>query len=332
MAKVKKKRKAEKGQDGWLDNLLRFEIVVLLFALIGFYYFLSFSPIRMPKEPIASPRVSLAPLPPASEPVVSVHEESSRLVDDAELPVSSVEASVPVVKELDSGSRQDGVTVSPEVAEANLSDKKDEKFPAAVGLQKAVSPKGVKPQSVEAVALDPTPLAEPVSVTARTLPASGSSVVSQVVEVGSYLLRSDLQKFRSQLEALGFIVKTETRKCLTPMYRVFLGPYPRLQKAKKMIGVARGLGDKPFLKRQEDGYAVIVGSFYLETSVVTWKNMYNAAGLEPTVKKESLLMPHTLLLLDGPKVAQNPEEVLARVQAAGFTQAFLRTISPTSAK
>ncbi len=266
MTKVKKKRKAEKGQDGWLGNLLRFEIVVLLFALIGFYYVLSFSPIRMPKEPIVSPRVSLAPLPPAVE------------------------------------------------------------------LQKVVPSQAVKPQSVETAVLDPSPSAE--SVPARTLPAPApaSSVLNQVVEVGSYVLQSDLQRFRSQLEALGFAVKTEIRKRLTPMSRVFLGPYPSLQKAKKMIAVARGMGDKPFLQRWDAGYVVVVGSFYLEASVVAWEKMYHVAGLDPMVQKESLQMSHTFLLIDGPGVVRNPEEVLARVQTAGFPRAFLRTTSQTSAK
>ena len=66
MARVKrKKRKAEKNRDSGLETFLRFEIVVALFALIGFYYFLSFSPVRMPREPIRSPCQLLAPLPPA---------------------------------------------------------------------------------------------------------------------------------------------------------------------------------------------------------------------------------------------------------------------------
>ena len=333
MAKVKRKRKAEKGQDGWLENLLRFEIVVLLFALIGFYYFLSFSPIRMPKEPIASPRASLAPLPPAPEHSVPVQENGALQVDDAALSGSTIEVAGRAAKDLESESRLDEITVVPAVPAAGVvvteakPDKTDDELPVPVGSQKAVTP-----QLVELPVPAPLPSAEPVSVPARVLSSPGSLAVVKVVEVGSYVLQADLQRSRSQLEALGLVVKTEIRKRPTPMSRVFMGPYSDRQKALKMMAVAREMGDRPFLRKQDTGYIVIIGSFYLEASVGAWKDMYLAAGLDPKVRKESLLMPHTLLLIDGPRVALDPEAVLARVQAAGFPQARLRTISPTSAK
>ena len=323
MAKVKKKRKAEKGQDGWLENLLRFEIVVLLFALIGFYYFLSFSPIRMPKEPIASLRVGLAPLPPASELVVLVQEDGLQPTDNAAgLSGSSIEAAgQAAITGSDSESQADEITVAAVVptdeaalTEAKPTDKADDKPLAAVGAQDHIS-------SVE-----------PVSLATRTIPTSASSAVPRVVEVGSYVLQTDLQKSLVQLEDLGFVVKTETRKRPTPMSRVFMGPYSDRQEAQKMMAVVRKIGDQPFLYKQETGYVVVIGSFYLEVSVVAWKKKYQAAGLDPKVLKESLPMPHTLLLLDGPRVAQDPEAVLAQVQAAGFLGAHLRTISPTSSK
>lgn len=339
MATVKKKPKVKKAQDGWLENLLRFEIVVLLFGLIGFYYFLSFSPIRMPKEPIASPRVSLAPLPPASEPDVPALEESTSLVDDAEISAPPVEVAASTGKELDSGSRQDeieGTSIiaagEKVVAEVKSRDKVDDKLTPPVASQGAAPSNIVKPESVETELLDSSTSPGAVAVSARTDPAPAFPPVNLVVEVGSYLLQSDLQKFRSQIEALGFTVKTESRKRPTPMSRVFLGPYSSRQKAKKMMAVARGMGDKPFLRRGDAGYIVIIGSCYLDASVVAWVNMYRAAGLDPKIEKENLLMLHTLLLIDGPKVARNPEEVLAQVQAAGFPQAFLRKKSPTSAK
>ena len=334
MAKVKK-RKVAKGQDGWLENLLRFEIVVVLFALIGFYYFLSFSPIRMPKEPIASPRVSLAPLPSASEPAVPVQENGVRQVDHTGLSGSTTEVASQRAKELESGSRLDEITVVPvgaAVTEAQPSDKTDDKSPVPVGSQKVVSSKAIKSQSVESPAPSLLPSTEPVSVPARALSSSAPLAVVKVVEVGSYVLQVNLQRSRSQLEALGLVVKTETRKCPTPMSRVFLGPYSDRQEAQKMMVVAREMGDQPFLQKQDTGYIVVIGSFYLEASVVAWENMYQAAGLDPKVRKESLLMPHTLLLLDGPRVALDPEAVLARVRAAGFPQARLRTTLPTSAK
>ena len=326
MAKVKKKRKVEKGQDGWLENLLRFEIVVLLFALIGFYYFLSFSPIRMPKEPIVSPRVGLVPLPPASEPVLPVQEDGLQPTDDTVgLFGSSPEAAVQVITDLDPESQSDETTVVAAVpaaeaalTEAQSGDKMDDKSPVAVGAHKIVLTKDSKLQSVKPAIQDPAPPVE--------------SAVPRVIEVGSYVLQTDLQKFFTQLEDLGFVVKTETRKRPTLMSRVFMGPYSDRQEAQKMMIVVRKIGDQPFLYKQDAGYVVVIGSFYLEASVVAWKNRYQAAGLDPKVLQESLPMPHTLLLLDGPRVARDPEAVLAQVQAAGFTGAHLRTISSTSSK
>lgn len=45
---------AKKRREHILETLLRFEIVVALFTLIGVYYYLSFSPVRLPAAPIRS--------------------------------------------------------------------------------------------------------------------------------------------------------------------------------------------------------------------------------------------------------------------------------------
>jgi hypothetical protein len=60
--------------------------------------------------------------------------------------------------------------------------------------------------------------------------------------------------------------------------------------------------------------------------------MYHDAGFEPKVRLESLLIPHTQLLLDGPQVNNNPQELLARIKATGFSDARLKKISSTNAK
>ena len=332
MAKVKKKRKPAKAQDGWLENFLRFEIIVVLFSLIGFYYFLSFSPIRMPKETISSPRLSLALLPPPSETVVSVQEEGVFQVADTAFPDSHPEAASQAKSESDYESRPSEVAevtptpaVKPGSVKSISSPEKDDKLslsvePQKVEAQEAESYKLAKTQSLETVALN-SPRSQPPVVPA---------VVEQVVEVGSYVLQSDLEEARSQLEVLGFTVTDEVRKLPTPMYRVFMGPYSNRQETRKMMAVVRKMGDQPFIQKLEVGSLVIIGSFYLEASVVAWENMYHDAGLNPKVRQESLMIPHTQLLLVGSQVNNNPEVVLTQVRAAGFSDANLKTISSSN--
>ena len=355
--KMKKKRKAKKGQDSWLENLLRFEIVVLLFGLIGFYYFLSFSPIRMPKEPIVSPQVSLAPLAPLSEPVVPAPESDASIAEEGVLQVDKRLGSSVLPVEGDAQAAPDPapetqlnetqlnkeVVVSPEpaVREAAVevnSDDADDLLP--------VSAPPVKSSESDSLS-DSLGPAEPISVSPQALPASTPVVspvspvtpvpaslptVQTVVVVGSYVLQRDLLKFSTQLEGLGFVVKTESVKRLTSMYRVFLGPYPNRKKSRSMMAEVRKLGDQPFLQKQDSGYVVVIGSFYLESSVIAWENMYHDAGFEPQVQKVSLMMPHTLLLLDGPQVNQDPQAVLAQIQALGFPEAHFGTNPSTNAK
>jgi len=43
---------AKKQKGNPLESLLRYEIILALFALIGVYYFLTFSPVRMPRQTI----------------------------------------------------------------------------------------------------------------------------------------------------------------------------------------------------------------------------------------------------------------------------------------
>jgi len=56
---------AKKTKGNLLESLLRYEIVLALFTLIGVYYFLTFSPVRMPRQAITSPSITLPSPPPA---------------------------------------------------------------------------------------------------------------------------------------------------------------------------------------------------------------------------------------------------------------------------
>ncbi|MCK5543791.1 SPOR domain-containing protein [bacterium] len=327
MAKVKKKHKGEKGQNSWLEGFLRFEIVVLLFVLIGFYYFLSFSPIRMPKEPLVSSHATLAPLPAIPEVVTPVQEEVAVLVDDAEF--SDLPAGVVgPVAEPNSEFPVEGVPVTPigpVVGVALTETESIGKSPIEDdGQKQRVEPSEVsEPLPVESAELATSPPETPAEVPVPTPVPVASLAEAKVVEVGSYVLQSDLRKFRSQLEELGFVVQTETQKRPTPMYRLFLGPYFDQRKVQEMTAVVRKMGDQPFLQTWDSGTAVVIGSFYLQASVAAWENMYHAVGYDPKVRQESLMVPHTWLRLSGSRVVEDSEAALARVQAAGFPRARL---------
>ncbi|MBN2809871.1 MAG: SPOR domain-containing protein [Deltaproteobacteria bacterium] len=331
MALVKKKHKSAPNQDSWLENLLRFEIIFVLFALIGVYYFLSFSPIRMPEVPIASPRVPLALLPAAIETVPAVPETGASAAPAEAAPAVSGAAAGAAASESAPGAGLQagfGSGVAPLSAAGAPAltvggQNGDETSPVKASPDLVQS--GLGPDKASSASSIEVSASEPVA------PAAVAKVTS-VIEVASFVLKPDLQKACSQLEALGFTVKKEPVKLLTPMFRVFLGPYAQLPEAEKMMAVVRKKGDHPFMQRREDGYLVVIGSFYLETSVVAWENMYQAAGLEPKVSKERLLIPQAMLLLDGPQIDADPEAVLAQLQSAGFSGAVLKKNIPTRVK
>jgi len=58
---------AKKPKGNLLESLLRYEIILVLFTLIGVYYFLTFSPVRMPRQAITSPSIKLPPPPSAAK-------------------------------------------------------------------------------------------------------------------------------------------------------------------------------------------------------------------------------------------------------------------------
>ena len=321
MAKMKKKREPGKAQDSLLETILRFEIIVVLFALIGFYYFLSFSPIRMPKEPIASLPVALALLPPPSEWIPQDQK-------DSRLPVAA--SSLAAVDQLSLTSDSDP-SFAKNAADAEISSATSE----SSGLENTpeMAPDSVpvgEPQKIEPQAFGlskpekEVPLATLPAETSQPAPAPAIPIEEAVVVVGNYVLQTDVEKARSQLASLGLTAKCEVIKLPTPMFRVYLGPFSNRLETQKMMDLARKMGDQPFIHKEKAGNLVIVGSFYLESSVVAWENMYHDAGLSPKVRQESLLIPHTQLFLDGAQLNDNPEAVLARVRAAGFTEANLK--------
>ncbi|MCK5679541.1 hypothetical protein KAI46_01865 [bacterium] len=341
MAKKKSKAKRAKGNDNVLETVLRFEIVVTIFILIGLYYFLSFSPIRMPTETIASAPETIAPLPPESapqvEPKVAVESLESKVVVGREpvlvvavLPQASAEVAGEQSRQPESQGQLASINVATsetlqkgDSSEIVLQDNPETKLVAEVETDARRTPVS-EPVVVE----DPSPESlVPAKKIAPAVVRKKSKPVPLEIEtvvVGAYVLETNLLQNRLKLEALNLVVKTEVEQRPTPMIRVCLGPFQDRYKALEMMIVARNQGDDPFLQVQNGLYNVIIGSFYLKSSVVAWENMYRAAGLEPKVQELSLKMPHSLLLLDGPQVQQDADAVLVRLRAAGFPGAHLR--------
>ncbi len=355
MVKAKRKTKRGKGNDGVLETLLRFEIIVVLFSLIGLYYFLSFSPIRMPAEPLVSPPQKIAALPPQSEPQVQAGSETGvgqpaagsgagQVTVVAELPAAKpLVASVAVtnVENASQSGESEPIAASDPVetvgesgvgAPALAKPKLPQSPPDKISVETPVSEP--RNQSVSAVSPPVSATDLPVPVTAAPHPhpapvppvkkSQPLTLSTSTVVVGDYVLKADVQESLRKLESLDFTVRTETVRRPTPMYRVYLGTFPRHKKALEIMGIVRKKGDDPFLQAVSGGYNVVIGSFYLRSSVVAWENMYHAAGFEPKVQEITLQMPHTLLILDGPEIQSDPNAVLTRLRAAGFPDSHLK--------
>jgi cell division septation protein DedD len=239
------------------------EIVIALFALTGFYYYLSGSPpVLMPERPIASAPEVLAALP-------------------VPVPPSVVEEATGVGEQV--------VTIAV--------------LPPAESVMEAVGE-------------------EDISVPAEN--SASSPVKPVIIAAGDYVLHIDLLRSQNRLEALNFESRIEVVSRPTPIFRVFLGPFAERRKALAMMAVSREKGDDPFLLIRHGAYNVVIGSFYLQSSVDAWEKLYRAAGFTPKVQKVTIKMPHSLLLLDGPRVQQDADAVLAQLYDAGFPDARLR--------
>ncbi|MBN2705661.1 MAG: SPOR domain-containing protein [Deltaproteobacteria bacterium] len=320
--------------DHWLENLLRFEIVAVLFVLIGLYYFLSFSPVRMPKKPISSSRVPLAALPTTNEggeiPLLPVLEGSvaARVDSQVELKTQTeVEPPAPKTETPEGAvSETRSETASVIAEESGVS--------VVVGQDPIEAGRSVLPKAggLEVVAAGtktpPVPSAAPSASTPA--PRASLSAAEEVparplqgIEAGSYVLPELAIKAQAELEKLGLTVKSYKRKYPTPMTRIYLGPFGERRQALRMMAAARKLGDNPFLEMEKGAYLVVVGSFYLQSSVVAWENMYHDAGLNPQVRKEDLLLPHTVLVLDNIQSQDDLPKIFDRIRAAGFNDARL---------
>lgn len=286
IAKPKSKVECGNGRCNFLTMFLRFEIVVVLLALIGFYCFLSSSSARMPVKSIASLAESIAPLSPQPEVQPEIGGPQAENLEAV------------VVRE------QSAIVVELPQEQVVAQNYQPELLP----LESSPAPEPTAKKASSSL-IDKS---ESLSLPTRT------------IVVGEYVLHDNLLQDQARLKGLDFTVKTEIVQQSTPMSRVFLGPFTKRQKALEMMAVARDKGDDPFLELQDGSYIVVVGSFYLPENVVTWKKLYRAAGLNPGVQKITVKLPHFLLLLDGSGVQPDSETVLAQLKTTGFPDAHLR--------
>ncbi len=356
MVKAKRKTKRGRGNDGVLETLLRFEIVVVLFSLIGLYYFLSFSPIRMPAQPLASPPQKIAPLPaqvdsqiksaaaaagpPAAESValsvaVGSPEKSAPVAGNKPVaaPVSTDTGSKAKIGALASHSAAAGPELPSSAPEKVLAKKpalaarNSSSSPATAPLSSSVASARKTASAASAPHSHSASRAVPHSAARSTSPLKKNpppALPASTIVAGDYVLKVKAQESLRKLKSLNFTVRTATVKRPTPMYRLYLGTFSRREKALKIMEIVRKKGDDPFLQAVSGGYNVVISSFYLRGSVIAWENMYQAAGFTPKVKAITLPLPHTLLLLDGPEVQKDPAAVLARLKAAGFNDSHLK--------
>jgi flagellar basal body-associated protein FliL len=347
MVKSQLQETCEKGNNGLLKTLLGCEIVIALCALIGLYYFLSFAPVKMPVKPIASIPQTIAPLPCPSAAGIDSDAEAEKQAAAAGQtetiagPVNTGVAATAVTTEpetdvlklvVKSNGLENSVNPGFRNPEGSAPQKNDlAEAPAKVeaansnleaGATRVFSAPAVKSPSGD-LSAKPAPLPKTASVSPTGQSAQDPSVCPTVV-VGEYILHNNLLRSRARLKALNFVTETEVVKRPTPISRVFIGPFSTRRKALEMMAAARRKGDEPFLLFENGGYKVVVGSFYLQSSVVAWEEMYRAAGFEPKVQKVVIKIPHSVLLLAGPQAHENPDAVLAQLKAAGFPDAHLR--------
>ncbi|NPA24466.1 MAG: SPOR domain-containing protein [Deltaproteobacteria bacterium] len=225
-------------------------------------------------------------------------QEKSRSLSDSDRPVSSSPAAS---NEKESGS------------EENKSETTGRK----------TSPSAIASSVAAEEATAPIPMA-------AVEPRAEKSVPPAVIVVGDYVLPDDFDRARARLEALGLAYRVERKKLPTPMYRVYLGPFPHRDQARKMLARSREMGDDPFLDKGPHGYQVIISSFYLQANVAAWQKKYRAVGLELKVLKEPLPIEHKILVVETAGLKEDPQTLLARLQTAGFAKARLRPLPPSN--
>lgn len=345
---------AKKPKGNLLESLLRYEIILVLFTLIGVYYFLTFSPVRMPRKTITSPIIEL-PSPPASAkkpdttvsrtteikpaPPVSVDNQKNHKIPEAKLPEPTPRHPEVKVVELEKEKAAVVTPIKPEPTTTETNNK------AAAG-QKAAKPERQQPPAakpekspaVQASDTTTTATAGQKSATVKQATIAKPSTVKQltatpgkksyVIQAGIFIFPQTLKHYQQILQDHGYASFVTTRKRLLPMHRVFLGPYPNLASARKIIRTIDKWGDDPFPCRRGDQFYVNIGSFYYQTTASEKISQYRSRGFTPRVFHEPVNVPHHILLVDGFSFNHYPRNALRSIKRLGIPDAFVRNWQP----
>jgi len=296
-------RMAKKPKGNLLESLLRYEIILALFALIGVYYFLIFSPVRLPRQTITSPTIELPSIPASAKtpdttidhtieikpaPSVSVNNQKNHNISEVVLP---------------------------------------EPTPHPPEVNEPPTPSAIPPIKEKAAVVTPIE-PEPTTTGSNNKAAAGKK--SYVIQAGIFIFPETLKHYQQLLKDHGYASFVTTRKRLLPMHRVFLGPYPNLASAGKIIRTINKnkWGDDPFPYRRGNQFYVNVGSFYYQTTAREKISQYRSRGFTPMVFHEPVNIPHHILLVDGFSFNHYPRSALRSIKQLGIPDAFVRNWQP----
>jgi cell division septation protein DedD len=362
---------AKKPKGNLLESLLRYEIILALFTLIGVYYFFTFSPVRMPRKTITSPTIELSSPPAISAkkpdttvnrtieikpaPPVSVDNQKNHKISEAKLleptprpaEVKVVEKepptppAIPPIKEkaavVTPIEPEPTITVTCNKAAAGQKAAKPERQqpPAAkpVGNPAVQASANTDPATAgqkSAMVKQPTTTKQPTMAkpsTVKQLTATPGEK-SYVIQAGIFIFPETLKHYQQILQDHGYASFVTSRKRLLPMHRIFLGPYPNLASARKIIGTINKWGDDPFPCRRGKQFHVNVGSFYYQTTAREKISQYRSRGFTPRVFHEPVNVPHHILLVDGFSFNHYPRIALRSIKQLGIPDAFVRNWQP----
>lgn len=352
---------AKKPKGNLLESLLRYEIVLALFTLIGVYYFLTFAPVRMPQQAITSPsiKLTLPPLSSAKKPETSP-ERTTEVKSASSLPPGNQKSpeaseakkpeptSAPSALESPKKKNPEKIALSAAAEPIPSTAGTDSKSPAheeKVTIVQQPAAKTVKIQHIQtpATTVHPTagrrPSTDKQQATTRQskkvkplaeekATAAVPKKKSYVIQVGIFIFPETLKHYQQILKDHGYSSFVTTRKRLLPMYRVFLGPYKNLATARKIIGTISKWGDDPFPCRRGNKFYVNVGSFYYQKTARGKISQYRSRGFVPVVFHEPVNVPHHILLVDGFSFNHYPHNALRSIKQLGIPDAFVRNWQP----
>ncbi len=299
----------KKPKGNLLESLLRYEIILVLFTLIGVYYFLTFSPVRMPRKTITSPIIEL-PSP-----------ASAKKPDNTVNWVTEIKPTPPVFVDNQKNHKISEAKL-PEPTPRHHEVKVEEVKNPAVQASTTTAPATVCRKS--AMVKQPTIVKSP---TAKQMTATPGKK-SYVIQAGIFIFPETLKHYQQILQDHGYDSFVTTRKRLLPMHRIFLGPYPNLASARKIISTIDKWGDDPFPCRRGNQLYVNIGSFYYQTTAREKIRQYRSRGFTPRVFHEPVNVPHHILLVDGFSFNHYPRNALRSIKQLGIPDAFVRNWQP----